>query len=252
MIKELGLKKFQSDANGIYILSKIQIENIAEDFLKILAPKSLKNILPTPMGQIIWKLKKNYKLDFIFSKDLDQTDDGRKIFGEYRNKPPKIFLDKSFKIVERTGWKFIIAHEIGHYILHSNIKNRENIIKDTRDNLLKVNHQANKNEFDWIEWQANKFASALLLPKKTFLFSIDKLIASDIGYGYPHDYLFVDGQPCNLKTYWDIIAVLRSTFDLSEKIIRFRLIDLGKLKDERLYKKNTQDVLYNLMVKLFK
>ena len=107
MNEELGLNKIPSDANGVYILNKIQIGEIAEKFLKILTPKCLKNILPTPMGQIIWKLKKNYKLNFIFCSDLGQTDDGRKIFGEYRSKPPTIFLDKSFKIFGSTGWKFL-------------------------------------------------------------------------------------------------------------------------------------------------
>src|SRR5699024_401912 len=48
--------------------------------------------------------------------------------------------------------QFSIAHEIGHWVLHQNINPQE----------------LDKDEYKVIEEEANKFASALLLPKDSF------------------------------------------------------------------------------------
>jgi len=52
--------------------------------------------------------------------------------------------------------KFTIAHELGHYILHSNFGDKK----------IVVNRSSASGR---LEWEANWFAAALLMPKKQFL-----------------------------------------------------------------------------------
>lgn len=58
---------------------------------------------------------------------------------------------------------FTIAHELGHYILHSNLGTREGYFT--------------RYGSDRLEWEANWFAAAILMPKKEF-----KRIAKEVDY----------------------------------------------------------------------
>jgi Zn-dependent peptidase ImmA (M78 family) len=55
---------------------------------------------------------------------------------------------------------FTVAHEIGHYVLHSRYMNIESPLFHTK---------LNKNEKARIEFQANRFASFILMPDKIFI-----------------------------------------------------------------------------------
>lgn len=55
--------------------------------------------------------------------------------------------------------RFTIAHEIGHIILHH----------QAGENINEVDYRSSDNNFERKEFQANAFASALLMPKKDAL-----------------------------------------------------------------------------------
>ena len=84
-----------------------------------------------------------------------------------------------------------------------------------------------------LEWQANYFASCLLLPKENFVKEFLKLIhieeIKNRGYGA----LFVDKQECNQKNFYLITNKLKDIFQVSRKVIEIRLKNLDLLTDWR-------------------
>jgi Zn-dependent peptidase ImmA (M78 family) len=82
-----------------------------------------------------------------------------------------------------------------------------------------------------LEWQANYFASNLLLPKENMAYEFFKILEEegikDKGYGA----LFVDQQECNINHYYKVTNKLKQKFEVSRKAISLRLKDMKLLKD---------------------
>jgi Zn-dependent peptidase ImmA (M78 family) len=95
-----------------------------------------------------------------------------------------------------TRQRFTIAHELGHFFLH---ETKETFI-DYRDN--KKNIVRDKREID-----ANKFAAALLMPKKLLL----KDVKSFLGNGLDKE----------------ITTFLAKKYEVSEDAMTFRLMNLN-------------------------
>lgn len=84
--------------------------------------------------------------------------------------------------------QFSIAHEIGHWVLHQHLNPTE----------------LDKDEYKIMENQANKFASAFLLPKETFKEQLQSQKVDDIDTYY------------NLKRTWNVsmAAMIKRAYDL--------------------------------------
>jgi Zn-dependent peptidase ImmA (M78 family) len=95
--------------------------------------------------------------------------------------------------------RFTIAHELGHYILHSKSKS---LFIDKNNSVMYRNSESSTGEF-LKEREANAFAAALLMPIP--------LIASEIKD--------LDGD--------DIVEKLASKFNVSTQAMSFRLSNLG-------------------------
>lgn len=68
--------------------------------------------------------------------------------------------------------RFTVSHECGHQILHKNYFSEENnnlyrSIVCNRETIGQVKASSHWTSRDWVEWQANTFASALLMPAAT-------------------------------------------------------------------------------------
>ncbi len=81
-------------------------------------------------------------------------------------------------------FNFTLAHEVGHYILHAPLlaANSQNVICRKKD------------EYLTIEWQANFFASSLLMPREPFIKAFDE--------NYP-DSIYRDAERLIVKCYAD-------------------------------------------------
>jgi len=81
-------------------------------------------------------------------------------------------------------FNFTLAHEVGHYILHAPLlaANSQNVICRKKD------------EYLTIEWQANFFASSLLMPRGPFIKAFDE--------NYP-DSIYRDAERLIVKCYAD-------------------------------------------------
>lgn len=118
------------------------------------------------------------------------------ISGVFFKKDGKLYLGVNSTHHENRQ-RFTIAHEIGHYILHS-----EEILhydgKQDVEILFRADNISNLNEIE-----ANYFAAELLMPEN----KISKLINEGV----------------------ESISELASTFEVSEDAMRYRLINLGYL-----------------------
>jgi Zn-dependent peptidase ImmA (M78 family) len=129
--------------------------------------------------------------------------------------------------------RFTVAHEIGHFCLqHRQYLKAETIVAA---DLMLGNDTDNSFNYDRLEFQANVFASLLVLPDETFRIALDvarhKLNIKDRSHGY----VYVDDQPQNYGTYQEMLFLLSDYFEVSRQVIEIRLKSLGLLNDQRKY-----------------
>lgn len=128
--------------------------------------------------------------------------------------------------------KFTMAHELGHYHLdHQRFLTSEFYADE--DFERDVYQSVTVGDIRRMEWQANHFASCLLLPRATFMSEFEELLTAHDVTDRGHGVLFVDDQVCNRNTFYIITNALRHTFRVSRKVIEIRLKDLQILRDAR-------------------
>lgn len=147
--------------------------------------------------------------------------------------------------------RFTVAHEIGHYCLgHARYMFRERFTQKHEENIgkkLNINKEIAK-----MEWQANQFASFLLLPIDSFQNDINSLLqkydVKNKGFGL----LFVDSQRCNTEIFYKITSELMQKYKVSRMVIEIRLRSLGILHKINTYKliANTYHSVVNQRIKL--
>jgi len=129
------------------------IVNAAQNFLNTYHPD---NTYPIPIEEIIeFKLK----LDIIPIPGLHKAFD---IDGFLSADRKSISVDESACQSRPGRYRFTLAHEIGHFILHKDIyeKHKFNTIEDWK----KFIENFEEREYRWFEWQANEFAGLILVP----------------------------------------------------------------------------------------
>lgn len=181
--------------NGTYKLHKCEIERESEYVISNYDISILDKPQPTPIELIIENEGLNLRYKRL-SKDLSIL--GAMVFNRgaviiYENDDYVLreFNSKDIIIEEELvnsgdkRLKFTYAHELGHYITQYSIEHidenqlsfdlfddskmiasickREMISEDN----LSCNKKELKTKVDWQEWQANYFASCILIPKKT-------------------------------------------------------------------------------------
>ena len=179
-------------------LSKTKIEEYAYEFLLENSPDSLNKAIQTDIEYII-ENKLNISLQYL---KLDTTNN---LLGMTIMNPMKVkYLDENLQIVEGMFDRntilineflaieknqehrlyFTLAHEIGHWYLQRKdayldsgqqslfgqdaIKSSVNRFIENIEIFQKLKRKKLVTEEDWIEWQANYFASCILMPKKMF------------------------------------------------------------------------------------
>jgi Zn-dependent peptidase ImmA (M78 family) len=82
-----------------------------------------------------------------------------------------------------------------------------------------------------MEWQANYFASWLLMPtdnlRKAFFDEATRRRLVDRGHGL----LYMDNQQCNVDTYYAVTMSIMNKFSVSRSVVRIRLKELGLLNE---------------------
>ena len=123
-------------------------------------------------------------------------------------------------------WRFTLAHEIGHYILHERICSN-NKINSMSDNEMSLDFTISNASIKQLEIQANMFASNLLIPEDLFLYAYI-LKHKQLGLTkYPS--LYLDKQPCNIHDCLSVFSYLGEVFNISNEVVKIKLKGLGFL-----------------------
>lgn len=213
----VNLQKKNSKWNVSYI-NEVSIKNIADNLHKQIkysqGSVSLENICSY--------LEKQDGLEVIESDDLKKG-----VLGEISFSPLKIIIKKTHE--DKNRKKFTLAHEIAHFLLgHSRYMDGE----QCREANLSVEEPIKLGIQDIMrmEWQANYLASCLLLPEqelfRKFFSIVDEMGLSNRGFGA----LYVDGQTCNLNSFYRVTKILASNFEVSKAVVEVRLRKLKLVK----------------------
>jgi Predicted Zn peptidase len=126
--------------------------------------------------------------------------------------------------------KFTLAHELGHYFLN-HFKYMASESLEERDLDVEEPLELGIKDLMRMEWQANYFASCLLLPTKSFAADFFSIAQShglkDRGYGA----LYVDDQPCNIQSFYAVTGELKMRYGVSRQVVKLRLKKLGLLTE---------------------
>lgn len=128
--------------------------------------------------------------------------------------------------------RFTLAHELGHLLLKHDLFMQGEI---TRESDLQCEAYRDLHFVDLrrMEWQANFFASCVLLPLGEFVARFFQAVEiwnlRDRGYGL----LYVDDQPVNQAAFMAVTSFLSNSFDVSRQAALIRLKELGYLNDAR-------------------
>jgi Zn-dependent peptidase ImmA (M78 family) len=219
---------------GLNFLSRNDIDLKAEGVLEYYDDKLLERIQPIPLISFTEHLRNKYQIAFNFIDDLGSFPNGSKILGYYNFKPRAIFIDSSLQNDEHK-FNFTLAHELGHLVLHRNIK-FEGLdytkIEDAEYDIA-TGKKILQTDKDWIEWQANSFASSFLMPRTTFRMALAK-VQQSMGISRNLGMVFLDNQGVNLKDFYTLKEQLGNIFKVSKSVVEYRLESLGLLNDQRL------------------
>lgn len=172
--------------------------------------------------KLISFLEERYGVNFVL--DTIESDN---YLGKIEFNPLCIKISKQAKL-DPNRWRFTLAHEIGHLILHSKILQNRLSEKEDNEQTLSLNFSYSKSNSDRLEIQANLFASTLLLPEKILLPRVASIF---IEYRIHRKQLYLDHQPVNKREVFDILNKLSREFQVSVEALRIRMIKLNLLVD---------------------
>jgi hypothetical protein len=157
-------------------LSLNQIEKEALAFLNLLAPSCLAFPQPTPVLDIFENKMDRLGFDILIGKNVKGLGGVTDITNRTIELPSSTYK-KLEKGVPQA--KFTVAHEFGHAYLHG--KNQNFSQFPSRENLT-FTRRGQLRPFEDPEWQANNFASAVLMPARTMwmLYRQKKMIPEDV------------------------------------------------------------------------
>lgn len=176
-----------------------------------------------PLNKICSLLKEEHGLRVI---ETDNLRNG--VLGQISFDPLEIKIHRGHENEARK--RFTLAHELGHFLLgHSEYMSGEKCHESSLD--LENPCEVGIRDVMRMEWQANQFASCLLLPKKEFVQMFCSIAAinglSNKGFGI----LYLDSQRCNLDTFYSVTSSLMNKYKVSRSAVKIRLKKLGFINE---------------------
>tara|TARA_R110001592_G_C13170896_1_gene749825 strand:+ start:1783 stop:2544 length:762 start_codon:yes stop_codon:yes gene_type:complete len=226
------MQKPRLDGNGVPILSHEGIELRTEKLLEVLAPTCLSEIVGTPIAAIAEKLSRERGLIIVPQASLGSIG-GRKIRGCCDINSGTVYVDDCLE-PGSAKFNFTLAHEIGHFLMHRNVLpsalNAESdpLIKDI-DRDLVFNQLESDNPRSLIEWQANKFASSILLPRKIFPKAVI-FVQKELGVSRNIGKVYLNAR--NDPDYKNLVDALSLIYRVSSSVLRIRMQELNILVDK--------------------
>lgn len=207
------------------IISRLQVDRIYKE-----------NRLNT--NELCKHLSETLDVKFIFEENLGSQDKDN-ILGKITFKPLRIYITNELK-QNVYRWRFTLAHEVGHLLLHNELLKDylgENI---DIEKSLSLSGEFPKEMNKYMEIQANKFASILLLPAEPFLKEVGNyFVEQNINKGF----LYLDHQRVNRNLVYNLLSRLKEKFEVSMEVAKYRLVSFELIKGETM--KSVKDILNN-------
>lgn len=233
--------------SGLYILSMEDIENIAEDVLKEFFPQNL--ILPKPLDtaelledRLGLTVKQKYigTLNSAVLGLIVMSDEVEIPSYDEMYKPTvlqetygTVLINKHLCVRENTARRrYTETHEGAHFILHgeyfmkaaNSAANRKNNSREfIACRKVELYGQKTNNDSDWMEWQADSLAAALLMPGNVFC-SFARSVMRKYGITGRH---IVNNFYVNKGKVRDIISDIARAFNVSYRAAQIRMLHLG-------------------------
>lgn len=197
-----------------------------EDITKNLLPSDMEVIQPTDLNLILNNLKSTLSIDYIINEHLGTTS-GKEILGKISFNPLCIYISNSLDI-DNHRWRFTFAHELGHCILHT--KYLATLYDEVIDTESSLNNSITIDEQDVkrIEYQANLFASSILMP--ALMFKAVTHVAF-LQNGVNRGRLYLDNQPCNQELFYNVASQISKKFNVSIQAVKYRMTEFKLLED---------------------
>lgn len=223
------MKNIRYDSNGIPKLSRSELDAWAEQFTLFFDKDALSQPQMTPIFSICDRLKEEHGVKFVFGADLGTSPEGYKYRGRFHIPTSTIYIDRSLEWND-PRFNFTLAHELAHFVLHRKINTDilktgyDKDISDTNRQLI-LDHVKSDNPRDWLEWQANKFASSSsrTVPNAVIEKQREMGVTRRIGT------IYLDRQATNIKMYNLILEHLVKVYETSKTSVKLRLIELNIL-----------------------
>jgi len=233
---------YPQKTNGMYILDRSQIDEIATMLLQYYQPSALAHTRPVDIDALAEDglcLTVRYAALGFGSGVLGLT-----AFEDVENlpclddmfRPTRISLSAGTVVIhtELQGNKprrrFTVAHECAHWVLHRSFHSPTNQKYAFRaqqspyracraERIERTRQYTFKTDTDWGEWQADTLASALLMPLKPFRSFSEQIIYNN----YHRRYLL----PKTNWEYFETIEEIADQFQVSKTAAEIRLKQLG-------------------------
>jgi Zn-dependent peptidase ImmA (M78 family) len=236
-------KNLRYDESGIPRLGPTEIEAIATELLSLYCPDVLQRPSITPVLVIIDKLKARTKLTFEMG-DLGLFK-GEKVLGCVNLNTRTLSLDNILIGARRMSLLFTAAHEIGHWVIHRhNFRNWK--LNETEeagtliDDEKTLHRLSQRTPREWLEYQANVFASCLVMPRSTFMQAVSDQQA-EMGISRNLGEVFLTSANYSRKDYHDLRTRLSKVFDVSVTSVGVRIATLKLLREEPVRRPSAPD-----------
>lgn len=211
------------DNIGIDKLSKERIEEFAD--IEVVKIKSFNNL---SSHAISYKSLKNY-IENEYTLEVRYLSADSELLGLCDLENNYIGINKT--IVETNRSLFILAHEFGHFMLHQDLsigQSRYNNYQDAEYNFKSGKFDLT-NPKNWLEWQANYFASSLTLPKPKLLARL--YMCQDL-HSKSRGKILLDDDSHNTYVFYDIVRKLAYYFNVTQNSIIYRLKEMNLINNQ--------------------
>jgi Zn-dependent peptidase ImmA (M78 family) len=223
----LSISDFLSDELGqniklsikVPFITPAKIEKIITDIFKWKNRNDSEYYMNTK--ELIDFVKNQWSVSFDFDSELYDE------LGCCDFKEKKISITKTLEY-NSPRWRFTLAHEIGHYILHQYLYEKYQIYMANDDEANFRNSELDSNLTRRVEIQANVFASRLLVANEALEIIYCQLHKQLALRNFPM--LYIDNQPCNIHNYNYITQKIAKRFGISQDFVRYRLLELKLLE----------------------
>lgn len=209
------------DALNLEYLSKKILDNLTTNVLNNFNPNINARGLPVPIEAFMEYMSRTYGLQF--DVGIEFAKDKSHLNGYFDRKSNTVYVNPETR--ETGHFAFVCMHEIAHFLLHQHLNISQEKYDEQPDSSYDPiigKHRLEK-EKHWIEWQANYFASSLLMPLRSLLW---QLIEWQIDMGISkRGYIWVDKQPCNILDYKKALTILAYKFETTRGILENRMAD---------------------------